>query len=222
MGKTYVIGDIHGCYQSLVKLLAKLNPDPASDTIVVLGDFINRGPESAQVVTLLLKLKKEFRNFIALRGNHEQMFLDYLEGTNQGLFLQVGGTETIKSYGLLPGLDLRTDQPLPESHTSFLKELLFYWEDEQHIYVHAGLKPGVHLTQQSPDWLLWVRDQFISSQYDFGKTVIFGHTPFPVPHIESNKIGIDTGAVYGGSLTCLVLPDMKFVSVEGEAHWPPY
>ena len=96
---------------------------------------------------------------------------------------------------------------LPRDHLAFLQDLLPYWEDEAYIYVHAGLQPGVHLTQQSPDWLFWSRDEFIDSNYDYGKKVIYGHTPFDKPKLDNNKIGIDTGAVYGNSLTCLILPD---------------
>ncbi len=95
-----------------------------------------------------------------------------------------------------------------------MQDLLPYWEDGNYIYVHAGLQPGVHLSQQSPEWLFWSRDEFINSTYDFGKKVIYGHTPYAKPRIDANKIGIDTGAVYGGALTCLKLPEMQFIVID--------
>ncbi len=221
MGKTFVIGDIHGCYSLLKALLQKTRPDPAHDTVIVLGDFVNRGPDTNRVITLLLTLRRKFNHFIALKGNHEEMMLDYLAGNGDSIFLQVGGRQTLASYGITDPLNESSLDKIPPEHIQFLHDLLLYWEDDEYIYVHAGLKPGVHITQQTPDWLLWAREQFITSDYDFGKRVIFGHTPFAAPLIEENKIGIDTGAVYGGSLTCLILPDLQFVRVTGGKQWPP-
>jgi serine/threonine protein phosphatase 1 len=104
---------------------------------------------------------------------------------------------------------------IPDAHVQFLKSLLPCWEDESNIYVHAGLQPGVKLSRQQPDWLYWSRENFINEQFNYGKKVIFGHTPFKEPFIQKNKVGIDTGAVYGGKLTCLILPEYTFISVDG-------
>ncbi|MDY6852862.1 MAG: serine/threonine protein phosphatase, partial [Thermodesulfobacteriota bacterium] len=102
---------------------------------------------------------------------------------------------------------------IPQSHYDFLESLAHYYETEDYIFVHAGLRDGILIEDQDPHDLLWIRDEFISSDYDHGKRVIFGHTPFREPLVQPNKIGIDTGAVFGGRLTCLELPGLKFYSV---------
>jgi serine/threonine protein phosphatase 1 len=220
MSRTFAIGDIHGCHQVLNELLERLRPHPEKDTIVILGDFINRGPGARQTIDRLLALQEVHQHLIVLRGNHEQMFLDYLAGCNRELFSAVGGRETLASYGLDPLTTKDPSRVLPSDHLEFLASLPALWEDEHAIYVHAGLEPGVHLAQQSPAWLLWARDKFLDSAHDFGKPVVFGHTPFAAPRKEAFKIGIDTGAVYGGRLTCLILPDLEFVSVPSRCWWP--
>ena len=223
MRRTFAIADIHGCKSLLVALFEQINPDPRHDSVIILGDFINRGPDSRGTIDLLLELRERYRNFIVLRGNHEQMFLDYLAGLDRKLFPVVGGREMLINYGIDPVSDSDpVSDPaawLPSSHRSLLADLPTCYENEHGIYVHAGLQPGVHLARQSPEWLLWARKNFIDSAYDFGKPVIFGHTPFSSPLVTPNKIGIDTGAVYGGSLTCLILPDLEFVSVPGHPWW---
>ncbi len=216
MRRTFVIGDIHGCYQTFKALLTKITPDPTEDVLVFLGDYIDRGPDSKGVITELLQLQQVFTHFIALKGNHEQMLLDYLAGRDQDFYRMMGGGQTLKSYGLQQDWSPESKYSFPQDHFQFINELMSCWEDEEYIYAHAGLQPGVHISQQSHDWLLWARRRFVESAYDFGKKVIFGHTPFSSPKIDSNKIGIDTGAVYGGRLTCLILPDIEFVSVPGE------
>jgi serine/threonine protein phosphatase 1 len=220
MRRTYVIGDVHGCRQLLAELLECIRPDPRRDAIIILGDFINRGPDTKGTVALLLELRAKHRHLIVLRGNHEQMFLDYLAGRHQELFLSAGGKEMLASYGIDPGTPAGPAGEPPPDHLGFLSDLPTFYENEHGIYVHAGLEPGVHLTRQTPAWLLWARDGFINSPYDFGKKVIFGHTPFPAPLVEENKIGVDTGAVYGGRLTCLILPDQEFISLPGRRWWP--
>ena len=216
MRRTYVIGDIHGCYEALMALLAKISPDPAKDALVFLGDYIDRGPDSQKVITELLQLQHKYSNFVALKGNHEQMFLDFLAGRDQDFYLMMGGGATLESYGLKKDWSPEYKNAIPPDHLIFINELFSYWEDGDYIYTHAGLQPGIHVSQQTPDWLFWAREKFVDSDYDFGKRVIFGHTPFATPKIEANKIGIDTGAVFGGQLTCLVLPEIEFVSVPGE------
>lgn len=123
----------------------------------------------------------------------------------------------LASYGITPPYDNAAAR-FPDSHLNFIRELLLFWEDEYAIYVHAGLRPGRHLSTQTADWCCWARGEFYQSDYDFGKKVIFGHTPFlDQPYQNKEKIGIDTGAVYGGRLTCLILPDLEFISVPGLA-----
>jgi serine/threonine protein phosphatase 1 len=214
MNKTYVIGDIHGCSQALADLLKIMEPIHQDDTIIFIGDYIDRGPDSKGVVDIILNLRKKHGKTITLMGNHEFMFVNALKDIGVTDFLAMGGDATFNSYGI--ALDTLQDihTKIPREHLIFFQKLLPYWEDQNNIYVHAGLQPGVHLTQQSMDWLLWAREDFINLTYNFGKKVIFGHTPFDKPKTDDNKIGIDTGAVYGGHLTCLILPEMDFLSIE--------
>lgn len=217
--KTCVIGDIHGCYASLQALLDKVVD--RADTLIFLGDYVDRGPDSKQVVETLIHLHNTHPRVIFLKGNHELMFEDYLTGTTEpSIFLRIGGVQTLDSYGIPPHTHGNVLAMLPPSHVAFFESLTLLYEDQYGIYVHGGLQPGRHLSRQTPDWCLWVRDRFIRSSYNFGKPVIFGHTVFRTPLVEHNKIGIDTGAVYGGQLTALLLPDMEFIQVDGEQNHP--
>ena len=218
MGKTYVIGDIHGCADLLFELLARIEPLAQDDTLIFIGDYIDRGPDSKGVIDIILGLRKKHIRIIALMGNHEFMFMGAVKGYGQQEFLSMGGDATLNSYGVPLDSVRRLSALLPPEHLAFFEQLLPYWEDEEYIYVHAGLQPGVHLTQQSPDWLYWSREEFIHSTYDYGKKVIYGHTPYNHPRIDRNKIGIDTGAVYGNSLTCLVLPEEEFITLKSNKY----
>ena len=217
--KTCVIGDIHGCLGPLTNLLDMVVN--RAETLIFLGDYVDRGPESQQVIETLLQLKKNANlRVVFLKGNHEFMFYNYLTGIDRSIFLRVGGQQTLNSYDISPDQDGDLLGCLPVNHRTFFESLSLTHEDRHAIYVHAGLQPGMHLSKQSPDWCLWVRDRFIRSSFNFGKPVIFGHTVFTDPLIENNKIGIDTGAVYGGKLTALLLPDMEFIQVDGEQRHP--
>lgn len=219
MAKTFVIGDIHGCHQALSELWKKISPIAEEDTVVFLGDYIDRGPDSRQVVDAILAIKKRLPRVITLMGNHEQMLLTFLGGKEETPFLEVGGAETLASYGI--AADQMTVHELPSAHLDFFRNLIPFWQNQEAIYVHAGLMPGRPLALQPKSWLLWAREEFLASDFNFGKPVVFGHTPFPKPRIDQHRIGIDTGAVYGGDLTCLILPDMEFVQSKGGAYWPP-
>jgi serine/threonine protein phosphatase 1 len=211
---TCVIGDVHGCNASLALLLQKVQR--RADTLVFLGDYIDRGPQSKQVVTTILKLQKEHPRVITLMGNHEFLFLQYLEGRDSAVFLQAGGRQTLADYGIDPTMSIdEANRRLPPEHLAFFRSLPLLWQDQHAVYVHAGLQPGRHLSQQTSQWCLWARDQFVHSSYDFGKPVVFGHTIFDEPYLTPDKIGIDTGAVYGGKLTALLLPTREVISVPG-------
>jgi serine/threonine protein phosphatase 1 len=210
---TCVIGDIHGCSQSLAALLPLIEAKARS--FVFLGDYIDRGPDAKGVIDLLLAFRKRHPKTVTLLGNHEVMLWNYLNCTDDA-FLHSGGVTTLASYGISPDTDPEAvQQLLPEEHLAFFNNLPLLWEDQHGIYVHAGLEPGVHLSRQVAGRCLWIRDEFIRSQYWFEKTVVFGHTVFKKPLVQRNKIGIDTGAVYGGSLTALLLPEQVFISVAG-------
>lgn len=208
MGKIFAIGDIHGSFDQLQQLMTKIPINLAYDTLVFIGDYIDRGPASVEVVDFLIDLKKRVPGIIFLKGNHEDMLEKYLDGSDRFTYLLNGGQNTLDSY-LSRSLQSES-YPIPPDHTEFFKALRLYYETETYIFVHAGLRPKVPLESQATEDLLWIRDKFIYSKYNFGKTVVFGHTPLEKPLVESNKIGIDTGAVYGNALTCVKLPDLEF------------
>ena len=208
MGKIFAIGDIHGCFDKLCMLMRKIKMDFNHDTLVFMGDYIDRGPRSCDVVDHLINLKMNYSNIVFLKGNHEEMLLNYLSGNDRYIYLANGGQQTIESYMKKPYPSLTG--PIPKDHLNFFHSLSLFYETEDYIFVHAGLKEKVPLDKQLPEDLLWIRKDFINSKYDFGKRVIFGHTPFPEPFIRPNKIGVDTGAVYGNKLTCLELPNLIF------------
>jgi serine/threonine protein phosphatase 1 len=211
--RIYAIGDIHGCLGHLKLLLEKIQPDFSHHRLVFIGDYIDRGPDSKGVIDFIINLKKKFtpERIICLRGNHEYMFLEYLRGENKPRFLLNGGSNTVVSYWGQRGD--RTESDLPSPHWEFFERLQLLYETEDYIFVHGGLKPGVPLPEQKEEDLLWIREEFIFSPEDFGRPVIFGHTPFRAPLVQPNKIGIDTGAVYGNKLTCVSLPEKIFFSV---------
>jgi serine/threonine protein phosphatase 1 len=210
MKKIYAIGDIHGCLENLTQLLNRIDIDKQNDTLVFIGDYIDRGKYSREVVDYVIRLQDEYKNIICLLGNHEQMFLNYLEGVDESLYLANGGKANLDSYGILLSDDVEQRKAkLPDKYRKFFQSLLPYYETDKYIFVHAGLRPGLPLKDQTLDDLLWIRYEFIDSKNDFGKTVIFGHTSFMNPLMDINKIGIDTGSVYGGNLTCVELPELK-------------
>ncbi|MBN1614383.1 MAG: serine/threonine protein phosphatase [Deltaproteobacteria bacterium] len=210
-GKIFAIGDIHGCLSRLDDLMLQIDIDGQQDTLVFIGDYIDRGPDSKGVVDYILEMKRTIHRVICLLGNHEQMFLDYLSDRyDKELYLGNGGVATLASYGF--SIDARgCDLALPEDHRHFFTGLLPYYETESFLFAHAGLRPGIPPAEQDPEDLIWIRQDFIGSDYDFGKPVVFGHTPLYKPLIEPNKIGIDTGAVYGGKLTCIELPEKRIL-----------
>ncbi len=208
MGRTFAIGDIHGCIDQFLALLEKLPIDWEQDRMIVLGDFIDRGPAPRRVMELLMDMKLEHgQNLIVLMGNHERMFLDYLsDRAANSFFPVVGGQSTIDDF-----TDSRGRLSVPEMHRRFLESLPLMELDDRFCFVHAGLRPKRAIEDQDEQDLLFIRSAFIDSSYDWGRRVIFGHTPFERPLIHENKIGIDTGAVYGGRLTALVLPEVDFI-----------
>lgn len=182
--------------------------DPAQDTLVFLGDYIDRGPSSFDVVEYLIRLKARFTDVVFLKGNHEEMLELYLNGVDRTIYLMNGGNRTLENY--LDHSDENEPDPIPVAHRNFLSSLTLFHETEEYIFVHAGLKEKVPLDRQKHEDLLWIREKFIYSTYDFEKQVVFGHTPFTEPLVMPNKIGVDTGAVYGNKLTCVKLPQLEF------------
>ncbi len=212
MKRTFAIGDIHGCLEKLEDLLEQIGPGK-DDLLVFLGDYVDRGLKPRETVDRLMELAREIA-CVFLRGNHEQMFIDFLEfGGEKGLFFANGGMRTVMSYlGSEPFLShSQVARAIPRSHRDFYAGMKRYHEDERYVYVHAGLKPNVALEEQESGDLLWIRDEFIFSPTGIEKKVVFGHTPFARPLVKNDKIGIDTGAVYGGPLTAVELPREVFI-----------
>ena len=213
--KIYAIGDIHGQLYKLKGLIEKL---PIDDTcqLVFVGDYIDRGEYSFEVIEYLINLYKRY-NCVFLKGNHEDLFMNFMLGESDDMFVCNGGDSTIQSYKN-NGYDISQfieyqRRNLPITHVNFYKSLKNYYETDDYIFVHAGLLPkNIPLSEQPVDMLLWERYDFINSDFDWGKKVIFGHTPNREILNMHNKICIDTGAYYeGGKLTCVVLPEEKFI-----------
>ncbi|EFK10129.1 Ser/Thr phosphatase family protein [delta proteobacterium NaphS2] len=210
--KTFIIGDIHGQLGMLENLMAKIPWRPGKDALIFLGDYVDRGPDAKGVVDYLLSLTTTYSNIHCILGNHEGMLLDYLAGINKKLYLANGGGPTLRTYqhhGTPHGTQFR-DVEIPEAHLAFYNSLEHLVALDGYYLVHAGFRPGISMTMQTRTDMLWIREPFISSDYDFGKKVVFGHTPFEEPLVMKNKIGIDTGAAYGRRLCCLELPAERF------------
>ena len=220
--RLYAIGDVHGRFDLLSRLLALMTDDAAhypgiSKRLIFLGDYIDRGPDSRNVLRCLTEdLPQEFSP-ILLRGNHEQVLLDFMAGDDAILesWLYFGGTATLASYGLnlygqrnlSPSFvrDLAREK-IPTVHWDLLQATRMDYTCGSYYFVHAGIRPGVLLEHQSDQDKLWIRQEFLTSKADHGKMIIHGHTiSSHGPDIQPNRIGIDTGAYATGKLTCLVL-----------------
>lgn len=192
--RTLVISDVHGCYEEFVGLLQEKQYDPQKDELIILGDLIDRGPQSYNVVQKAKELHKN--GAIILRGNHEQLAIDYY-CSNDPTWFHNGARETVVDYA-------RNDS-CAEYDVDFFKSLPLTHVIDDYIFVHAGLRPGIPLEKQKTFDLLWIRDEFLWSSYDWGKKVVFGHTIMKEISFLGNKIGIDTGCFATGKLSCLEL-----------------
>jgi serine/threonine protein phosphatase 1 len=215
--RVYAVGDVHGCFERLVAMHEQIAADLAERpvdraTLVHLGDYVDRGLESAQVVEWLVAGPPvPVTEVVNLMGNHEQMMLSaiaQLDKESGELWLRNGGAESLMSWGvsrLVAQQEWAARIPVP--HLVFLRDLVLQHRVGPYLFVHAGIRPGVRLTQQTRHDLIWIREPFLSSKEDHGVVVVHGHTPRREPLVAANRIGIDTGAVIGGSLTCVVLED---------------
>ena len=220
--RIYAIGDVHGRLDLLRALIAAIDTEQkdagtARPTLVLLGDYVDRGPDSRGVVETLIEGPLPAFERVHLRGNHEDSFLRFLDDIAVGpSWLYYGGAETLASYGIAAARD--EDDParlaalqagfaaaLPDSHRAFMRGLESCQAIGGYLFVHAGVRPGVPLAGQSLDDLLWIRGEFLQSAADHGHVVVHGHTIDRKPQIRRNRIGIDTGAFATGVLTCLVL-----------------
>lgn len=224
MKRLLVISDIHGELRKFEQLLEKVSYHPAGDQLILLGDYIDRGPDPKGVVETVMRLREE--GAIVLKGNHDDMMEKAFQDQNHiKRWVRNGGIETLRSYGYeLPHLNRHnldewvkkisplTATPTIRKHLAFFKSLGHYHETEDYIFVHGGVHPETPLASTDPFVLMWIREEFHDG-YNGEKTVVFGHTPtnsfhdgFHVHFGGNNIIGIDGGCVFGGQLNCLELP----------------
>ncbi|MFC2970319.1 metallophosphoesterase family protein [Acidimangrovimonas pyrenivorans] len=229
--RTYAIGDIHGHLDLLKAAHARIAADRErvgdSDAPVVhLGDLVDRGPDSAGVIDYLSQGIARGENWLVLRGNHDRMFAGFLgDATYHDPRLRpdydwthprVGGIETLESYGIVdPGgrppaqVQAETVAAVPASHRALLQGMLNSYRRGEVLFVHAGIRPGVALEEQTEDDLIWIRGEFHQDTRDHGVLVIHGHTPVEKPTHFGNRVDIDSGAAYGGPLTAIVVEDRE-------------
>jgi len=216
----YAVSDIHGCAEQLSQVFAAIDHhlarvQPRRPVHVFLGDYIDRGPDSRQVIDMLIE-RSQRHETLFLKGNHEAMLLDLL--SDPGVFptfKQYGGLQTLLSYGLTPSVNPDAEeqqaliqelaQKIPDSHRRFYDGLRLTLSCGDFFFVHAGVNPGLPLGQQKAEDLLWIRDEFLFSDKDFGKFIVHGHTPVARPELRPNRINIDTGAYATGILTLLTI-----------------
>ncbi|MGH6866036.1 MAG: metallophosphoesterase family protein [Methyloceanibacter sp.] len=221
----YAVGDIHGRADLLDELLHKIEADAAKSggtwtrTLVFLGDYVDRGPGSREVIEILLGGLPRGFDAHFLKGNHEAILLDLLADPSRlGHWLINGGDKTLASYGVdCSSLGLRAAEPeawreafaaaLPDSHLRFLENLELSVACGDYLFVHAGVRPGIPLDRQDESDLVWIRYDFLDHTESFGKVVVHGHTPVSEPTIRPNRIGLDTGAFFSDRLTALRLQD---------------
>jgi serine/threonine protein phosphatase 1 len=214
----YAVGDIHGQAKLLDRLIARIHADAQTGdhhrrVLVFIGDYVDRGPASRMVVERLLSGFPLFET-VALKGNHEQMLLDFLSDPKLWeVYRRLGGAETLLSYGVDTDVIVAPGAPpasirdafltvFPKSHQEFLRSLALGYDCGDYHFVHAGLRPGVPLDLQSEADRLWIRDQFLEAGDVFGgRVIVHGHTPAVKPENLGFRIGIDTGAYMTGRLT---------------------
>lgn len=228
--RVYAIGDVHGCLDQLSRLHEEIYADltnrPVDDwRIVHIGDYADRGPDSRGVIELLLERTAGDGRILCLRGNHDEMFARGIRGDRRmaQVWLNNGGLETLQSYGLdleafLAALQNEgsVEDAIPAEHLRFLDELGNAVLFGDYYFVHAGIDPTRPLDYQEHQAQLWIREPFLTSRQEFEAVVVHGHTPVRQVEARDNRIGIDTGAVYGGRLSCLVLEGArKELLVEG-------
>jgi len=233
--RIYAVGDIHGRADLLDRLFGIIGNDldrhpPAGRVITVfLGDYVDRGPASRGVIDRLISLQERGGDVVLLKGNHEVLFERFLKSGNDDdenyLYIN-GGMATLSSYGVETAGNRHTaidtmrhlaDAAVPDAHKRFLAGLPLSARFGDYFFVHAGVRPGVPLEEQQEDDMLWIRGEFLRYAGDFGAVVVHGHTPVDAPEMLPNRIGIDTGAVFTGRLTSVVLEDesVRFLNTRG-------
>ncbi len=233
----YAIGDVHGCLDLLRTLQQEIVEDMARRkavrrVVVYLGDYIDRGQDPRGVIEQLTTRPLSGCESVHLMGNHDRWLLDFLDDASQGqAWLTNGARATLASYGVrdvaggtlgarLQGLRDRLDKALPAHHRAFFKGLRYSHVEGDYFFAHAGVRPGVPLESQDPEDLLWIREDFLYSDEDFGKVIVHGHTPTHSPEEYRNRIAIDTGAFMTSRLTAVALEGAKRRFLYGQAGLP--
>lgn len=233
--RVYAIGDIHGRDDLFEKMIDLIRADhfarpPADLTLVLLGDLVDRGPRSAQVVERAMNLRNEFPDVRYLIGNHEECFLASLTGDVRRLryFMRIGGDATVQSYwpdgedfskASFEEVAERLPQLVPTSHVDFLGKGEDMVEIGDYLFVHAGIRPGVPLEKQATADLRWIREDFLDHLGDYGKMVVHGHSISARPDEQANRIGVDIGAFRSGALAALAIEENQrwFLVAEADA-----
>ncbi|MHA7871604.1 MAG: metallophosphoesterase family protein [Hyphococcus sp.] len=215
--RIYAIGDIHGCASLLDELLRRIETDAggAPRRLVFLGDYVDRGPDAKGVLTRLIEISRSQTEAVFLKGNHEAVMLDFLAAPeDMDHWLDWGGEETLASYGVAPALGRRPEDlaaalkaAMPADHLAFLNSLALTHIEGDYLFVHAGLRPGAPLSEQTEEDLLWIRKRFNKTPPDQrpDKVVVHGHQPQKKPDDAGWRIAVDTGACWTGRLTAVAL-----------------
>jgi serine/threonine protein phosphatase 1 len=222
--RVYAIGDVHGCIDRLAAIHEQIAEDLAArpiqhTTLVHLGDYVDRGNDSAQVIDWLINRPPvPVDTIINLMGNHEHMMLSAIAGIDKeaaAVWLSNGGADSLLSWGISRSVPpVEWAARIPVQHLLFLRDMPISHRIGPYMFVHAGIQPGIPLDQQSRHDMLWIREPFLTSRADHGAVIVHGHTPKRDPVVQPNRIAIDTGAVLGGALTCVMLQDDKLAFLQ--------
>jgi serine/threonine protein phosphatase 1 len=226
--RIYAVSDIHGRADLLQDVFAAIDhhrarTKPIRSLQLFLGDYIDRGPASRQTIDLLIERSRR-HDSIFLKGNHEAFLFEVLQDPGRlGAWKDYGGIQTLMSYGLAPSVKPDSDEQrelvkalldvMPDSHRRFYARLRPSFACGDFFFVHAGVRPGIPLRKQREEDLLWIRDEFLQSDEDFGKFVVHGHTPVSKPDVRPNRINIDTGAYATGILTLLTIQGDRMFTI---------
>lgn len=218
--RVYAIGDVHGRADALRDVFARIDADTASwsgrrPVQVFLGDYVDRGPASREVLDLLIARGRTHETLL-LKGNHESMFMAFFANPSMlANWRMNGGLQTLISYGLKPSLNPTAEEQTelaeqlairtPRAHRKLIEGMPMSFTCGDFFFVHAGVRPGVPLKEQKEEDLLWIREDFLLHERDYEKVIVHGHTPVAAPEVHRNRINIDTGAYATGRLTCLVI-----------------
>ncbi len=223
--RLYAVGDVHGRLDALELLVSAILDEPADGSqpvLIMLGDYVDRGPASRQVIDRLIALQGEASietRFI--RGNHEETMLSFLSEPSLGpSWCSFGGVETLQSYGVVAPLVADPTEAwesarqafaaaIPASHVRFLQALEPAVEYGDYFFTHAGVRPGIELDAQDPHDLMWIRDEFLRGSATFSKAIVHGHTPEADAFVSDRRIGVDTGAYATGRLSAIVLEGLE-------------